>query len=117
MAGALSDPRGLFDAMRFHLLFEGPLPSTGNGNDAHPRPAKLKAIWTIRDAFNAPLHQLFKTHPSLSGRTSGSRVLRHSLIPPIWVGNYRFFALARAGFYIKCGLKVDLLVNHDPVLS
>jgi hypothetical protein len=100
--------------MRFHLSFEGPLPSTGNSDPNHPRQAKLKAIWAIRDSVHLQLEQLFKTHPALSARSSPSRVLRHALIPPIWVDDYRFFALARAGFHIKCGLRIDLLVNHQP---
>src|SRR6266851_10140679 len=100
--------------MRFHLLFEGPLPSTGNANPKQPRPAKLAAIWAIRDSVNRQLLHLVSTHPALSGRSGPSRVLRHALIPPVWVEGYRFFALARPGFRVKCGPKIDLLVNHHP---
>jgi hypothetical protein len=100
--------------MRFHLSFEGSLPSTGNHDPNNPRPAKLKAIWAIRDYVHVQLEQLFKTHPALSGRSGASRVLRHALIPPIRVDDHRFFALARSNFNLKCGLKVDLLVNHQP---
>jgi hypothetical protein len=100
--------------MKFHLSFEGSLPSTGNGNDANPRPAKLKAIWAIRDAIFPQLEHLASTHAAFSGRTTGSRVLMHSLIPAILIENYRFKALVKARFKVKCGLKIDLLVNHEP---
>jgi len=100
--------------MRFHLLFEGSLPSTGNADPKQPRPAKLAAIWAIRNSVSRQLLQLVNTHPALSGRSGPSRVLRHALIPPIWIEGYRFYALARPGFCVKCGLKIDLLVNHDP---
>jgi hypothetical protein len=30
------------------------------------------------------------------------------------VENHRFFAIARARFKVKCSLKIDLLVNHEP---
>lgn len=84
--------------MRFHLSFEGSLPSTGNGNDSNPRPSKLKAIWAIRDAIFPQLERLVGTHPAFSGRSTSSRVLMHALIPPT----------------LKCGLEIDLLVNHEP---
>jgi hypothetical protein len=100
--------------MKFQLSFEGPLPSSGNANDAYPRPAKLQAIWKIRDSINSQLLHLVETHPALSGRSSPSRALRHALIPPIVVDGFPFRALARAHFKVKCSLKIDLLVNHEP---
>jgi hypothetical protein len=100
--------------MKFHLSFEGSLPSSGSSDPQKPRPAKLKAIWAIREVVNLQLLHLVKTHPAFSGRSSASRVLVHELIPPIVVDGYRFFAIARARLSVKCSLKIDLLVNHAP---
>jgi hypothetical protein len=99
--------------MRFHLSYEGPLPSSGNDDAKRPRPAKLKAVWAIRDYIKLQLDVLFKTHSALQGRSAESRVLRHALIPPVIVGGHQFFPLAKSSFKVKCGLEITMLVNHD----
>jgi hypothetical protein len=100
--------------MRFHLAFEGALPSSGNVNSEHPKSSKLKAIWAIRDNVNLQLVHLVATHHAFSGRSGASRALMHALIPPIVVDGHAFCAIARARFKVRCGLKIDLLVNHEP---
>jgi|HubBroStandDraft_6_1064221.scaffolds.fasta_scaffold69773_2 hypothetical protein len=100
--------------MRFPLFFEGSLPSSGNSDPTRPRPSKLQAIWAIRDAIRPQLDRLFETHQALSGRSGASRAARHALIPPIMIDGHRFYALVRNRLKLKCGLKIDLLVNHEP---
>ena len=41
-------------------------------------------------------------------------MLLHALIPAVVVDGHPFKALVKANFKVKCGLKIDLLVNHEP---
>jgi hypothetical protein len=99
--------------MRFALSYEGPLPSSGNDDAKWPRPAKLQAVWAVRDYIKPQLDLRFKTHSALQGRSAESRVLRHALIPPVVVDGHQFFPLAKSSFKVKCGLEITMLVNHD----
>jgi hypothetical protein len=97
--------------MRFALSFEGALPSSGN--DRHPgKPSKLRQIWDIRDAISPQIEGLFKSHHALRGDTGATRLTRNILNDPIVIDGRRFFPLIRPALKLKCGLQIQMLLNH-----
>jgi hypothetical protein len=98
--------------MRFALSFEGSLPSSGNDDQTKP-PSKLKQIWDIRDAISPQIEGLFKTHHALRGATGASRITKNIVNDPIIINGLQFLALIRPALKLKCGLEIQMLVNHD----
>jgi hypothetical protein len=42
-------------------------------------------------------------------------MLRHAMLPPTVVEGHKFHSIVRPRFRVKCGLEIQLLVNHDLV--
>ena len=100
--------------MRFQLTFDGDLPSVGNSPPPR-RPAKVAAIWTVRDAISPQLESLWEHHHLLRG--SGSTQARAAAIKlrePIKRCGHEFVAIVRPALKLKCELSVNMLVNHSP---
>ncbi len=105
------DGWGLFDAMRFPLSYEGPLPSSGNVGDR--KPTRLPDIWNIRNTISPQIEKVFETHPAFFGESSQSMALRHACKQPIRVSEKEFYVIAQLDFKLKCELKITMLVNHS----
>ena len=103
-----------FDAMRFPLSYEGPLPS---GNAHGKRLPKLPQIWTIRNAIHPQIQFIYGNHPAfISPSSSQSRAAMNELNKPIVVGGHKFYPLGRAAFHLRCELDIEMHVNH-PIAS
>jgi hypothetical protein len=104
---------GAFDVMKFPLSFEGSLPSSGNDDPARPRPAKLKAIWDVRNAIHPQLAKLRQTHKAFRGDDGASHFMLVRLNDLVVVDDQQFLPLVRPNLMLKCGLRIEMLVNHE----
>jgi len=102
--------------MRFALSFEGSLPSSGNEKNVPgqpPKPSKLKAVWDIRNAINPQFTRLRHVHKAFRGDDGASGMMLVRLNDPVVVGDQQFLPLVRPVLMLKCGLRIEMLVNHD----
>ena len=104
---------GAFDVMRFPLSFEGSLPSSGNDDAAHPKPSKLKAVWEIRNAIHPQLGRLRQLRKAFRGDDGASQMMLVTLNEPVAEDDHQFFPLVRPSLMLKCGLRIEMLVNHE----
>jgi hypothetical protein len=102
---------GPFDAMRFPLSYEGPLPSSGNPRNGNPTP-KLEQIWKIRTAIHHQIRAVYDNHMAFQENSDQSRILFAELNVPVMVDGKKFFSIARVKFKLKCELRIELHVNH-----
>jgi hypothetical protein len=130
--------------MKFTLIYDGELPSTGNGSH------KAKVKWGIRKAFEPQLEQLWASHAELGhikklgvwlpktgtfgiqqyhhddpadgvedetdhdGRPMRGREDQWNLAAPIEVGGKKFLPLIRRSFALTCSLNITFLRQEDP---
>jgi hypothetical protein len=100
--------------MKFQLTFDGDLPSLGNSPPPR-RPAKVAAIWTVRNAVSEQLESLWEHHHLLRGDGgSQPRAAAMKLREPIKRCGHDFVAIVRPALKLKCELAVNMLVNHSP---
>lgn len=124
------------DVMRFHLIYSGPLPGTGNASK------KPDEVHRIRMSFNPQLEVLWKTHRALkalveegwvsrSGNNAGFASINgrkmtpaemaasgvgdyYNLAEPIRVGNCAYRPLVRNSLHLNCELDILFLRQEDP---
>jgi hypothetical protein len=120
--------------MKFTLLYEGELPSSGNSSK------KVRKKWEIREHFDPQLRELWRVHPALLLATRNSIVpqtggfwmidTHHSdqtapstramgpndidLCAEINRGGRRFYPLVRETFGLTCTLEILFLRRENP---
>lgn len=122
-----SSARGI---MRFHLVYRGKLPASGNKS-------KLKDVTRIRREFSPQIKLLWETHPSLmvlletgarpranqmllqNGQSARQQaILRprmaEDLLAPIPVGSKQYIPLVRKSLDLGCELSVMFLRQEAP---
>jgi len=115
--------RGSPAFMRFRLVYDGDLPSGGNGS------RRVEHKWRLRRDFNRQLQGLWTTHPTLGGlgvfiehATVGWMPLavkelgtvKKLMNEPVTVGGRSFIPLVRKSLALTCELDILFLRNDAP---
>jgi hypothetical protein len=124
-----------FEAMRFHLVYQGRLPGTGNSG-------KPSIVRDIRDAFHPQMEFLWKTHRSLQALRQSAIVSKEDfaglavastpfsvdrdlesyparddevdLCAPIERGGKKYIPLVRSSLHLNCEIHITFLRQEDP---
>lgn len=126
------------NVMKFHLIYKGPLSSSGNSS-------KPKAALAIREQLHSQMELLWQVHsslvelkysskvpkphsrlsivadtPLLSAEDQHNRMPQHiidelvDLCEPIDVGGHKYIPLIRKSLSLNCSLKILFLRQEDP---
>ena len=70
-------------------------------------------MWGIRNAIHPQLARLRQTHKAFRGDNGASHFMLVRLNEPVVVGDQQFLPLVRPALMLKCGLRIEMLVNHE----
>src|ERR1041385_5180542 len=101
--GLALDPEDF--VMKFHFVYDGPLPSSG----ANGGKSRVREKHHIRRALHAQLIGVWAKHPGFGAWVDGKSGADAATGTSIMVGDYEFVSIVTGGLGLTCELEVLLL--------